>query len=58
MFDNAGIARRQIVTPPDWYMGDHGWLDRNDLYLEAAEQLVVEAGLAAIAKARKTSSPR
>ena len=51
VFDNAGIARRHIVTPPDWYMGDHGWHDRNDLYLQAAEDLFVEAAAAAIAKA-------
>ena len=51
VFDNAGIANRHIVTPPDWYMGDHGWHDRNNLYLEAAEQLFVEAATRAIEKA-------
>ena len=51
VFDNAGIARRHIVTPPDWYMGDHGWHDRNSLYLEASVQLFVDAAAAAIAKA-------
>ena len=51
VFDNAGIARRHIVTPPDWYMGDHGWHDRNDLYLEAAELLFVDAASSAIAMA-------
>jgi alkylresorcinol/alkylpyrone synthase len=51
VFDNAGIAKRHIVTPPDWYMGNHGWHDRNNLYLEAAEQLFVEAAAAAIEKA-------
>ena len=39
VFDNAGIAQRHIVAPPDWYMHGHGWHDRNALYLEAAEQL-------------------
>ena len=51
VFDNAGIASRHIVTPPDWYMTEHGWQDRNNLYLEAAEQLFVDAASAAIAKA-------
>jgi len=51
VFDNAGIGKRHIVTPPDWYMGDHGWHDRNNLYLEAAEQLFVEAARSAIEKA-------
>jgi len=51
VFDNAGIARRHIVAPQDWYMSSHGWRDRNALYLEAAESMFVEAGSAAIEKA-------
>ena len=27
VFDNAGIARRHIVQPSDWYVQDHGWHD-------------------------------
>ena len=50
VFDNAGIARRHIVAPPEWYMAHHGWNDRNALYLEAAEKLFVEAASAAIEK--------
>jgi len=51
VFDNAGIAQRHIVAPPDWYMGDHGWRDRNDLYLEASQRMFVDAASAAIEKA-------
>ena len=51
VFDNAGIMRRHIVAPQDWYMASHGWHDRNALYLEAAENLFVEAATAAIEKA-------
>jgi len=51
VFDNAGIARRHIVAPQDWYMSSHGWHDRNDLYLEASENLFVEAASAAIEQA-------
>ena len=51
VFDNAGIARRHIVAPLDWYMAAHGWHDRNAVYLEAAEQLFVDAATAAIEKA-------
>jgi alkylresorcinol/alkylpyrone synthase len=51
VFDNAGIARRHIVAPKDWYMSGHGWHDRNAVYLEAAEKLFVEAATAAIEKA-------
>ena len=51
VFDNAGIARRHIVAPHDWYLAHHGWHDRNAVYLEAAEKLFVEAAGAAIEKA-------
>ena len=51
VFDNAGIAKRHIVAPQDWYMGDHGWHDRNDLYLEAAEALFANAATSAIDRA-------
>jgi alkylresorcinol/alkylpyrone synthase len=51
VFDNAGIARRHIVAPQDWYMQAHGWHDRNALYLAAAEQLFIDAAMAAIARA-------
>ncbi|HEU5482642.1 MAG TPA: type III polyketide synthase [Sphingomicrobium sp.] len=51
VFDNAGIARRHIVAPADWYEQHHGWRDRNDLYLAAAQQLFEEAATTAIEKA-------
>jgi alkylresorcinol/alkylpyrone synthase len=54
VFDNAGIARRHIVAPQDWYMQGHGWHERNAVYLEASEQLFVEAATAAIEKAGLT----
>lgn len=51
VFDNAGIARRHIVAPQDWYTASHGWHDRNAVYLEASEQLFIDAATAAIEKA-------
>ena len=51
VFDNAGIARRHIVAPQDWYMKSHGWRDRNAVYLDAAERMFVEAAAAAIDRA-------
>lgn len=51
VFDNAGIARRHIVAPQDWYMHGHGWHDRNAVYLESAEQMFIGAASAAIEKA-------
>src|SRR5256885_6223174 len=55
VFDNAGIARRHIVAPQDWYMSDHGWHDRNAVYLKASEQLFIDAATAAIEKAGLTA---
>ena len=54
VFDNAGIARRHIVAPQDWYMHGHGWHERNAVYLEAGEQLFIDAAGAAIEKAGLT----
>jgi alkylresorcinol/alkylpyrone synthase len=51
VFDNAGIDKRHIVRPIDWYHGDHGWKARNDVYLEAAEILYMEAAQAALSQA-------
>jgi alkylresorcinol/alkylpyrone synthase len=51
VFDNAGIARRHIVAPQDWYMHGHGWHERNTVYLKAAEQLFIDASASAIEKA-------
>ena len=51
VFDNAGIAKRHIVAPHDWYTRSHGWNDRNQLYLEASERLFVQAASAAIEQA-------
>jgi alkylresorcinol/alkylpyrone synthase len=51
VFDNAGIARRHIVAPHDWYMSGHGWHERNAVYLEAAEKLFIDAATAAIERA-------
>ena len=51
VFDNAGIAKRHIVAPKDWYEDPHGWRDRNLVYLEASENLFEAAASAAIEQA-------
>ncbi|HLL60063.1 MAG TPA: type III polyketide synthase [Allosphingosinicella sp.] len=51
VFDNAGIAQRHIVRPVEWYEGDHGWRVRNDVYLEAAEALYIDAARKALDEA-------
>ncbi|HKX92931.1 MAG TPA: type III polyketide synthase [Sphingomicrobium sp.] len=51
VFDNAGIATRNLVAPAHWYLADHGWRDRNQVYLQAGERLFVEAASGAIGQA-------
>ena len=51
VFDNAGIARRNLVAAAEWYAHPHGWADRNALYMETAEQLFEDAASRAIAGA-------
>jgi alkylresorcinol/alkylpyrone synthase len=51
VFDNAAIARRNLVAPVDWYEQHHGWAERNRVYLAAAEALFEEAAQKAIANA-------
>lgn len=48
VFANAGIDTRHVVAPADWYERNHGWAERNALYLSSAEDLFVEAAQAAI----------
>jgi alkylresorcinol/alkylpyrone synthase len=51
VFDNAGIARRHIVAPTDWYEAHHGWKERNRLYLDACDALFRDAATRAIEQA-------
>jgi alkylresorcinol/alkylpyrone synthase len=51
VFDNAGIARRHIVAPTEWYESPHGWNERNRVYLDACDALFLEAAAAAIERA-------
>jgi alkylresorcinol/alkylpyrone synthase len=51
VFDNAGIAQRHIVAPILWYEGNHGWTERNRLYLDACDALFREVATAAIDRA-------
>ena len=51
VFDNAGIEKRHLVAPPEWYEGEHGWADRNRIYLDAAERLFIDAAEKAIDQA-------
>jgi len=51
VFDNAGIAQRHIVAPTLWYEGNHGWKERNRVYLDACDALFREVATTAIERA-------
>lgn len=40
VFANTGIARRYSCVPIAWYLEDHGWKDRTQLYIENAVNLL------------------
>lgn len=48
VFDNAAIAKRHVVAPPEWYEAPHGWAERNAVYLAASERMFEEAANGAI----------
>jgi alkylresorcinol/alkylpyrone synthase len=45
VFENSGIERRYSCVPLDWYSEDHGWKDRNDLYIHHAVSLLETVAL-------------
>ncbi len=51
VFDNALIDQRQTVAPIDWYREQHGWAERNELYVSASEAMFIDAATKAIAGA-------
>jgi alkylresorcinol/alkylpyrone synthase len=42
IFVNTGIDRRYSCVPIEWYRGDHGWVDRTELYVSNAVDLLEE----------------
>ena len=56
VFKNTGIKTRHVALPMDWYTRPHGWDERNDAYLAAAELLYVEAAEKALAAAGLTAA--
>src|SRR5690625_2074101 len=43
IFDNAKIMSRQLVTNVEWYKSKKNFKERNDLYVEQATKLSLEA---------------
>src|ERR1700677_4837961 len=40
VFQNTGIKQRYSCVPIEWYLGDHGWMDRTALYVSSAVDLL------------------
>ncbi len=51
IFENTGIRTRNAVRPLAWYGEPHGWPERNEVYLENAQDLYVEVAQKALASA-------
>lgn len=51
VFENAGIATRYSCVPLEWYERDHGWAERNQLYIDNALDLLEQAALACLGRA-------
>ncbi|MBK18820.1 MAG: hypothetical protein CMM52_08290 [Rhodospirillaceae bacterium] len=51
VYKNSGIERRYSCVPPDWYAEDHGWEEKNRLYVKNAVDLIEEASVTAMEQA-------
>ncbi len=51
VFANSGIEQRFSCVPIDWYEAEHGWTDRNALYVENAVNLLESAARGALDQA-------
>jgi len=51
VFANAGIYKRHIAMPVEWYLEARDWQDRTDVYLEHATSLFVQAAQEALEQA-------
>jgi len=54
VFANTGIERRYSCVPIEWYYDDHGWPDRNAIYLTSAVELLERATLDVLARAGRS----
>ena len=51
VFDNAGISIRYSCVPIEWYEHDHGWREKNRLYVENAVELLERAARSCLERA-------
>lgn len=51
VFETSGIRSRYTIRPLDWYFSELGWPERTAAYLEAAQEMFVDAAGRALADA-------
>ena len=51
LYRNAQIHQRHSCVPLDWFLGEHGFAERNALFLEHATRLLTQAASDALAQA-------
>ncbi|CUA86074.1 (2-(2,4-dihydroxy-6-methylphenyl)-2-oxoethyl)-4-hydroxy-2-pyrone synthase [Chelatococcus sambhunathii] len=51
VFHTAGITKRHVTRPLQWFLEPRGWAERNAAYLDMACDLFVEAAATALARA-------
>ena len=51
VFANTGIEQRHMCMPLDWYIADHGWPIRAEVYAREATALIEQAAKEALASA-------
>lgn len=56
VFESAGILRRYLTQPLEWYLQPLGWEARNAAYLDGARNLFVEAASKALTAAGVTAA--
>ena len=56
VYRHAGIDRRHACVPLDWFRREHGFAERNRLFLDHAVALLAEAAAAALDQARLAAS--
>ena len=52
VFEHAQIEKRHLCVPLEWFATDHGFEEKNDLYVENAVRLAGEVARKALAKAK------
>jgi alkylresorcinol/alkylpyrone synthase len=54
VFANTGIERRYSCVPISWYYDEHGWPDRNRIYLDSAVSLLEKTTLEVLERAGRS----